>query len=136
MTERNRKLYWLFKIVGVIISCGLPIWAVCEKFPIWQEKHGTGYSIGIGVILIIVILAMVFRSTVFSFIKEHLNLKHAPPLTIWLVLLAISYTFVYIGQVARDMTTIFWMGFAGCIIGNVFTYLSERLAKEVNTNGA
>lgn len=136
MTERKRKiLFWLFKIAGIVVSCALPIWAICEKFPIWQESHGTGHSISMGVILIIVVLVIVFRRTVFNFIKDHFDLRHAPPLTVWLVMLAFSYILVYIGEVARDMTTVFWMGFIGCCIGTFLTYLSERFSKkEVTSN--
>lgn len=136
MTERKRKiLFWLFKIAGIVVSCALPIWAICEKFPIWQESHGTGHSISMGVILIIIVLVIVFRRTVFNFIKDHFDLRHAPPLTVWLVMLAFSYILVYIGEVARDMTTVFWMGFVGCCIGTFLTYLSERIKKkEVTSN--
>lgn len=134
MTERKRKtLFWLFKIAGIVVSCALPIWAIFEKFPVWQENHGTGHSIGMGVILIMIVLVIVFRRTVFNFIKDHLDLRHAPPLTIWLVMLAISYILVYIGQIMRDMTTVFWMGFIGCCIGTFLTYLSERFKKEVTS---
>lgn len=130
MTERKRKiLYWLFKIAGIVVSCALPIWAICEKFPIWQESHGTGHSISMGVILIIIVLVIVFRRTVFDFVKDHFDLRHAPPLTVWLVMLAFSYILVYIGEVMRDMTTVFWMGFVGCCIGTFLTYLSERVNK-------
>lgn len=127
MTDRKRKtLYWLFKVLSVVVSCALPIWAICEKFPLWAIDYGTGRSVGMGIILIAIVLVIIFRRTVFDFIKEHLDIKHAPPLTIWLVMLVFSYVLVYIGEVMRDMTTVFWMGFIGCIVGTFFTYISER----------
>lgn len=136
MTETKRKtLYWFFKVLSVLVSCALPIWAICEKFPLWAEDHGTGRSVGVGMILIAIVLIIIFRRTVFDFIKEHLNLKHAPPLVIWLVMLVISYILVYLGEVMRDMTTVFWMGFIGCCIGTFLTFISERFtAKEVTPN--
>lgn len=136
MTERKRKtLYWFFKLFGVLISCALPIWAICEKFPIWNETHGTSHSIGVGAILILIVLIVIFRRTIFDYIKEKINLKHAPPLTVWLVMLVISYVFMYLGNVLRDMTTVFWMGLIGCIIGNVLTYIAEsRFTKKVSEN--
>lgn len=136
MTERKRKfLYWFFKVSSVVVSCALPIWAICEKFPLWTETHGTERSIGVGVILIAIVLIVIFRKTVFDFIRDHLDLQHAPPLIVWLVMLVISYILVYLGEVMRDMTTVFWMGFIGCVIGTFLTYLSERLgAKEVKPN--
>ena len=136
MTERKRKLlYWLFKIAGIVVSCALPIWAICEKFPLWVVDHGTEHSVGMGVILIIIVLVIIFRRTVFDFIRDHFNLKHAPPLTVWLIMLAISYILVYIGEVMRDMTTVLWMGFIGCCIGTFLTFISERFnKKEVTSN--
>ena len=135
MTEQKRKtLYWLFKVLSVIVSCALPIWAICEKFPLWAEDHGTGHSVGVGIILIAIVLIIIFRKTVFDFVKDHFDLKHAPPLAVWLVMLVISYILVYLGEVMRDMTTVFWMGFIGCCIGTFLTFISERFkAKEVKS---
>ena len=126
MTTKNRKLFWLFKIAGILVSCALPIWTICEKFPLWTESHGTGRTVGVGVILISIVLIIVFRKTVFDFIRDHLNLKHAPPLVVWIVMLIVSYILVYLGEVMRDMTTVFWMGFIGCTLGTILTYISER----------
>jgi hypothetical protein len=135
MTERKSKvLFWVFKIAGILVSCALPIWAICEKFPIWAEDHGTGHSIGVGAILIAIVLLIIFRKTVFDFIKDHFDLKHAPPLAIWIVMLVISYILVYLGEVMRDMTTVFWMGFIGCTIGTFLTYLSNRFRGDVTKN--
>ena len=135
MTERKRKaLFWLFKCAGILISCALPIWAICEKFPLWADTHGTERTVGVGIILIAVVLIIVFRRTVFDFAKDHLDLKHAPPLTIWLVMIVFSYILIYLGDVMKDMATVFWMGFIGCAIGTLCTYISNRFKndKEVN----
>lgn len=127
MTEKKRKiLYWTFKLASILISCALPIWAICEKFPIWTEKHGTTHSIGIGFVLIIIVVLIVFRRTVFDYFKERFDLKHAPPLMVWLVLLAVCYVFVYLGEVMKDMTTVLWMGLIGCAIGTGLTYISNK----------
>ena len=127
MTAQKRNiLYWSLKIAGLIVSCALPIWAICERFPLWAEAHGAGRSAGVGLILIGIVLLVIFRRTVFSFLKAHLNLQHAPPITVWVVLLIASYIFVYIGETMRDMTTVFWMGLIGCGIGNILTFVSDR----------
>lgn len=126
MTEKKRKsLYLFFKLLSIIIACGLPIWAICEKFPIWTVTHGTEHSIGVGTVIIIFVVLIVFRRTIFKFLKEKLNLQHAPPLAIWLVLLVLAYTMVYLGNVMYDMTTVFWMGLIGCSIGTILTYIAE-----------
>ena len=135
MSEKKSKvLYWLFKILSVIVSCVLPIWAICEKFPLWSEEHGTGRTVGVGLILIILVLVIIFRKTVFDYIKDHFNIKHAPPLAVWVVMIVISYILVYLGEVMRDMTTVFWMGFIGCCLGTILTYVSERFKRTVVTS--
>jgi hypothetical protein len=131
MTEQKRKaLYWAFKIAGIVVSCTLPIWAIFERFPIWTYTYGAGRSLGVGLILSIIVLLVVFRRTVFDFMRDKLNLKHAPPLFIWLILLVISYVMIYIGNFMRDLTTVLWMGLIGCAAGTFLTYISERFGKE------
>ena len=131
MTEKKRKLlYWLFKGASVLIACALPIFAICEKFPLWTEESGAGRSVGAGVIMIGIVLLIVFRRSVFTFIKDHLNIKYAPPITIWLVLILISYGMIYISNALRDMNTVFWMGFIGSAIGTVLTYISDQFKAE------
>lgn len=137
MTEQKRKrLYWLFKVLGVIVSCAFPIAAILEKFPIWTEKHGSEYTIGAGGVLILVVLLTIFRKTVFDFVKERLNLKHAPPIVVWIVMLIVAYVLMFISNFIADMTTIFWMGLVGCAIGTVLTFIAEsRFGKKEHTNG-
>lgn len=130
MSVRKRKsLFWIFKCAGILISCALPIWAICEKFPLWADTHGTERTVGVGIILIAVVLIMVFRRTVFDFAKDHFDLKHAPPLTVWLVMIVLSYILIYLADVMRDIATVSWMGFIGCVLGNVCTSISNRFKK-------
>ena len=124
--RRNKILYWFFKIGGVAISCLIPILAICEKFPIWAATHGTERSIGVGTILILIVVAIIFRKAVFRFLSDKLKLNHAPPLMVWLILLAISYVLIFIGNFLRDLTTVLWMGLVGCAIGTVLTYIAEN----------
>lgn len=132
MSNRRRNIiYWIFKLSSIIISCALPVWAICERYPMWTEIHGTTRSIGVGGILVLFVLLIVFRKTVFKFITDRLKLKHAPPLAIWLALLVVSYALVYIGEFMRDMTTVLWMGLIGCAIGTLLTFIAEdRFGKE------
>lgn len=133
-TKRN-TLYWVFKILSVVISCALPIWAICEKFPLWKEEHGAGRSVGAGFILMLIVVIIIFRKTVFDYIMEKAKLRHAPPMVVWLILLVISYILVYIADFMRDLTVVFWMGLIGCAIGTVFTYIAEsRYGKKDNTD--
>lgn len=138
MTETKRKrLYWLFKILSIVVSCAFPILAVIEKFPIWSDENGAARSIGAGAVMIAAVLVIVFRRTVFDFIRDHINLKYAPPLLIWAVLIVISYAFVYISDALRDMNTIFWMGLIGCSVGTLLTYIAEHcFGKKEGDNNA
>ena len=130
MTEKKRKtLYWVFKLLGILVSCALPIFAICEKFPVWTETHGATHSAGVGAVMIAIVILIVFRRTVFDFIRDKLDLKHAPKMMVWLVLLVIAYVIIYIGNFMRDLTNVLWMGLIGSAIGTFLTYLSERIGK-------
>ena len=136
MTEQKRKrLYWLFKIMGVLISCAFPIAAILERFPLWRNKHGSEYTIGAGGVLILIVIMIIFRKSVFDFLKERLKLKHAPSIGVWIVMLIISYVLLFISDFIRDMTNIFWMGLVGCAIGTVLTLIAENRFGKKDTNG-
>lgn len=126
MSEKKRKtLYWVFKVVAILISCAFPIWAICEKFPIWTMAHGTGRTVGAGGILILIVLLVIFRKSVFNFMRDRMKLQHAPPLAIWLVMIIVGYVLMYINKFIQDMTTIFWMGLIGCAIGTLIMFIAE-----------
>jgi hypothetical protein len=88
--------------------------------------HNTERSIGVGAILILIVVAIVFRKSVFNFFADKLKLRHAPPLAVWLIMLIISYVLMYIGDFLRDLTTVLWMGLIGCAIGNLLTFIGEN----------
>lgn len=130
MTEKKRKtLYWVFKLLGIFVSCFLPILSICENFPVWTETHGDAHSAGVGAVMIAIVILIVFRRTVFDFIRDKLDLKHAPKMMVWLVLLVIAYVIIYIGNFMRDLANVLWMGLIGSAIGTLLTYLSDRIGK-------
>lgn len=127
MTEKKRKsLYWSFKVTSVFVSCFFPILAICEKFPMWTTEYGTTRTVGVGSILVLVVLLVIFRKSVFNYLSEKFKLNHAPPLVAWLAMLIGCYILLYINQFIRDLTTVFWMGLVGCAIGTVLTYIAEN----------
>lgn len=127
MSEKKRKIkYWVCKVLSIIISCGLPIYAVWEHFPIWTISHGTARSLGVGGIICLIVLLIIFRKAVFNYLRDKAKLNHAPPVVIWLVMLIISYVLLYISNFIQDLTTVFWMGLVGCAIGSVLTYIAEN----------
>lgn len=127
MSEKKRKIkYWACKILSVLVSCSLPMYAICEHFPLWTETHGPARSIGAGGIIGLIVVLIIFRKAVFGYIKEKMKLESAPPLMVWLVLIAISYVLLYINQFIRDLTVVFWMGLVGCAIGTGLTYIAEH----------
>lgn len=127
MSEKKRNiLYWVLKVTSIIISCTLPIWAICEKFPIWKMTHGASHTVGAGGILILIVLFVIFQKTIFDFMRDRMQLNHAPPLVIWLVMIIISYVLTYVSKFIQDMTTVFWMGLIGCAIGTLITFIAEN----------
>ena len=126
MSEKKRKIkYWCCKLASVLVSCGMPIFAVCEHFPLWRVSCGVSRSIGAGGILCLVILAVVFRRSVFAFLRDRLHLRHAPPLAVWLILLTVSYVLRYLTLFIGDLTTVFWFGLVGCAVGTLLTFIAE-----------
>ena len=127
MTEKRRKtFYWGYKIAGILISCFFPIWAIYERFPLWKVSYGKSQSIGAGGILALIVLVVIFRKTIFNFMRDRMKLRHAPPLLIWLVMLIISYTMMYLAKFLYDISMIFWMGLIGCAIGTLLTFIAEH----------
>lgn len=136
MTDRKRKtFYWLFKALSILVSCAFPIFAIWEKFPIWTYTHGTTRSVGVGGIMVLTVLLLVFRKSVFKFLEEKMRLKYAPPIMAPLVGLIISYTLIYINEFLVDLNKVFWMWLIGCAIGTVLTYIAEhRFGKKEEKN--
>ena len=136
-SEKTRQIkYWVCKSLSVLVACGLPVFAICEHFPIWTETHGATRSIGAGGIICLIVVAIIFRKAVFDYLKEKLKLQNAPPLAVWLILIVISYILLYINQFIRDLTTVFWMGLVGCAIGTGLTYIAENwYGKKEDENG-
>ena len=128
--KKHNTLYWILKIISIIISCGLPIMAICEKFPIWKEIHGASHTVGAGGILILIVLFIIFRKTVFNFMRDRMKLQHAPPLVIWFVMIILAYVLTYINSFIQDMTTVFWMGLIGCAIGTLITFIAENKCRK------
>ncbi len=126
MSEKKRKItYWVLKVLSVLVSCGLPIYAVCEHFPLWTVSYGASRTVGAGGIISLIIVVTVFRKSVFAFMRDKMNLRHAPPIAVWLIMLAVSYVLLYINQFIRDLTTVFWFGLVGCAIGTALTFVAE-----------
>lgn len=124
MTAQKRNiLYWTFKVASIVVSCALPIIAILEKFPLWSSS---GKKVGAGLVMIVIVVLIVFRKTVFDFAKKHLRLQHAPPIAIWLVLIATSYAMIYVADALKDMNSVLWMGLVGCAVGTAMTFIAEN----------
>jgi hypothetical protein len=102
------------------------MYAVWEHFPIWTVTHGAGHSIGAGGIICLIVLAVIFRKTVFDYVRDKMKLRHAPSTIIWIVMLIVAYILMYISKFIADLTTVFWMGLVGSAIGTVLTYIAEN----------
>ena len=128
--KRNKIIYGICKIGGVVVSCIFPIWAICERFPMWTETHGASRSLGVGGILALSVLAIIFRKSVFKYLSDKFKLQHTPPIFAWIVMLVASYVLMYIASFLRDLTTILWMGLLGCGIGTLVTFVGENFFSE------
>jgi hypothetical protein len=128
-------VYWALKILSVIVSCALPIWAIGERYPIWFTKHGVIRSVSVGGILTILVIIIIFRRAVFGFLRERLRLRHAPPLLIWLVLIAIIYSLIFVARFLSDIADVFWMGFIGCAVGTLLTFIAENFLRGEKGDG-
>lgn len=128
--KKNNAIYWVLKVASIIVACALPLWGICEKFPLWVDAHGSVRSIGAGGLLGIIVLLVVFRRTVFNFLKDKWKLTNAPPITIWIVMLVITYMLMFVGKFLYDMTTICWMGLIGSALGGVITFIGENFFRE------
>lgn len=127
MSEKKRKLlYAVLKILSVAVSCGMPIWAVLEHFPLWTVSYGATRTVGAGGIICLVVIAAVFRKSVFAFLRDKLKLRHAPPIAVWLIMLTASYALLYVQPFIGALTTVFWFGLLGCTVGTVLTFLAEN----------
>ena len=135
MSKNRKTIYWLFKSLGILVACLLPIWAILEKFPVWTYSYGRVRSMGVGGILILIVLLIVFRKTIFNYLVDKLKLKHAPPIVVWIAMLIASYILIFIGNFVQDLTTVFWMGLVGCAVGTVLTYIAESRFGEEKDDG-
>lgn len=133
--KKCKAFYWLFKISSIIVSCAFPIWAIYERFPVWTETHGKSHSIGVGSILILIVLLVIFRKSVFGFVKDRLKLNHAPPIVGVVILLLVTYILMYINKFIYDINKVCWMWIIGCAIGTLLTFIAEnRFRKEIDKN--
>jgi lipid-A-disaccharide synthase-like uncharacterized protein len=137
VSEKKRKvLYLIFKILSIIVSLAFPIWAICEKFPIWGNVYGAPKTAGVGILLVCIVALIIFRKTVVNYVKEKTKITHAPPVFFWAVMIVIGHVLEYLNNFIRDLTTIFWMGLIGCAIGTLLTYIAEKkYGKKEENNG-
>ena len=133
--EKRKCFFWLFKNLSIVVACALPINAILEKFPFWVKSEGVLRSVGVGFILTLIVVLIIARRAVFKFIADKVNLKHAPPISVWFGGLIVCYILMYIGEFMADLSVVFWMGLVGCAIGNVLTLIANHFAvAEEKTN--
>lgn len=134
MSKKDKFFYWFWRLSGIITACLCPIYAVIEHFPIWLERNGTGRTLGVGAILILIILAVVFRKTVINYFREKFKTHTFPPVMGWIVLLCIAYVLQFINAFIIDMTAVFWAGLVGGLIGSFFMWLADRIKRKGELN--
>lgn len=130
--KKRKAWFWGLKSAGILSSCLFPLYAIYEHFPLWVEESGAGKSLGSGLIIGGLVLLAVFRKTVFAYLSEKLKGKNAPPIAIWVVLLLLAYTIIYINTFLLDLITVLWMGLLGCCIGTGLNSIADNKFGENN----
>lgn len=130
-----KTLYWLCKVLSFIVSVGLPVWVVINKFPLWVATHGVTRSVGAGGIIIAIIVAVALRDQVFGYMKQRFKIGHAPKITGWVVGLIIVYSLMFIVKFLYDISQVLWMGFIGSIVGTLLTLSGEIFFNENEVKG-
>jgi hypothetical protein len=130
MSKKDKILYWALRLLGIFISGCLPISAVIEHFPLWIEHKGAGRTIWVGTLLILIIVAVIFRKTVINYIRERFKTRTYPPVMGWVAMLCIAYVLRFINDFIMDMTSIFWMGLIGGLLGSLCLWFADRIKKK------
>ena len=131
MSRKRKFVYWLFKVISIVVSCALPVWAIYERYPMWVTEYGTHRSIGAGGIMVLAVALVILRKPLFKFVRDRLKLKYAPPVLIWVVMILIGYALLYINRFLLDVVDVCWMGFIGCAIGALLTFIAENCIRKV-----
>ena len=134
MTPRVK--YWILQIAAFLIAVIPPVWAVCEKLPIWKARYGTAQTFGFGLVILLVVLLVVFRKTLLLLvkgwidvlvdrIKEKTGIVHIPPMLslvlTWasalLVVIALIPVVSGLYVILVDLKGIFMAGLVGAGLG-------------------
>lgn len=126
MLKKRKMWHGIFKASSVVTSCAFPLYSVYEHFPYWQYEYGATRSLGSGMIISAIILLVIFRKTVFSYLSEKFKGKNAPPIAIWIGLLIATYILIYINTFLIDLTSVLWMGLVGCALGNSLNWIADN----------
>lgn len=141
MTEQKKKrIYWMLQALSFLVSAGIPIAAVYNKFPNWVREQSTGSALGAGAIFAIVILCVTFRKTLFSTLKARLGITSVPPFVGWAVFLVAVEGLSRIATILHDVKVICIAGVVGSLLGMACSVISNffrpaKNAEEDHVNG-
>lgn len=147
MTPRVK--YWILQIAAFLVAVIPPVWAVCEKLPVWRVRYGTAQTFGFGLVILLVVLLVVFRKTLLVLvrgwldvlcdkIKEKTGIVHIPPMlslvltwaTALLVVVALIPVVSGLYVILVDLKGIFMAGLVGAGLGWLLSLIGIWLGIE------
>ena len=128
--------YWILQIAAFLAAVIPPVWAVCEKLPVWKARYGAARTFWFGIAVVLIVLLVVFRKTLLVLvrswtdvlvdrIKEKTGIVHVPPMlslvltwaTALIVVVALIPVVSGLYVILVDLKGIFMAGLVGAGLG-------------------
>ena len=128
MTEKSKRIWYIsLQIASFLISAGVPIVVIWQKFPNWVKCVPMYKQIGYGAVLAVLVLIGTFHKTVFRTIREKLGITSVPPVIGWAVAWGIFEFLTRAVKFLVDMRVVCFAGLIGCAIGMACSAISVMI---------
>ena len=117
MHKHSRTKKILCRLLGYLLSVGLPLAATLSFFPVWRERGGTAVLAG-GTVLLIALCALPLWRGIKAFLRS------PSVFGLWL------FSFlgcILIESIIAEMRVICFFGFVGNLIGSFLFLLSRKI---------
>ena len=122
--------YWICTVLSFAFSAGLPVVAIGQKFPIWNQTVSPAYTIGVGGVLTIIVCLVVFRKTLVPALMAKLGITSIPPVVIWVSALIVAEIVAKINTFMTDIKAVIFAGLAGAAFGWAFSLAAAYFNKK------
>lgn len=120
----------LFTAGSAVVSAGLPVWAMVEKFPTWFQTQGAGKTCAVGIFVAAIISIITLRKQIVSAWKNHVGNKLSKPIFFWGIILGLLIGIRAFAVFVPDLITV---AVAGCI-GSGLGIAVDAVGNVVTTN--